>query len=479
MNQTKVLIFIPTYNESENVVILLERLMALGLDADIVFMDDNSPDGTGKILDLLAEHNPRLKVLHRTGKLGIGSAHQEGIAWAYARGYTFLITMDCDFTHPPEILPELLKYREDYDVVIGSRYMLKDSLEGWNIYRKILTKLGHFLTALLLRLKYDATGALRLYRLDKIPPYAFNLVTSRGYSFFYESLFILNFNHFRIKEIPIKLPVRTYGHSKMRLSDAWQGFKLLIVLFWGTLFERHRFEIVEPFRPSIDPLLTNDQDWETYWAKQKNVGGLLYDLIAVIYRKFLIKPFLNCYIKKYFKRSSAVLHAGCGSGQVDEDICKYVRITAMDYSVNALNLYKKVNKNNCQLLYGSIFQIPLPDHSLDGIYNLGVMEHYDEADIKKILSEFKRVLRPEGKVVIFWPPEFGLSVMFMKVVHFILQEILKKDTKMHPDEICRIRSRRHVESIVAGSGFKIIEYYFGLRDLFTQCVVVLDPQGEI
>lgn len=239
----EILVFIPTYNENENVERLFKGILDLGLELDVLFMDDNSPDGTGNILDTLAKNNPRLTVVHREGKLGIGSAHDEGIRWAYAHGYKILITMDSDFTHPPEYIVSLLNYAEDYDIVVGSRYMLLDSLVEWNWYRKFLTRLGHFLTVFFLRLKYDATGALRLYRLDKIPCQAFDLVSSKSYSFFYESLFILDFNKFKIKEIPIKLFARSYGHSKMRLNDIWQSFQLLVVIFAHTIFNRNHFTI--------------------------------------------------------------------------------------------------------------------------------------------------------------------------------------------------------------------------------------------
>jgi len=237
------LVFIPTYNECENVENLFKGILDLELELDVLFMDDHSPDGTGKILDGLAKKHPNLKVIHRSGKLGIGSAHREGIRWAYAHGYKVLITMDSDFTHPPEYIASLLDNAGDYDVVVGSRYMLPGSLKEWNWYRKFLTCLGHFLTVFFLRFKYDATGALRLYRLDKIPSHAFDLVHSQGYSFLYESLFILNFNKFRIKEIPIKLFARSYGHSKMCLRDIWQSFQLLMVIFGYTIFDRQRFEI--------------------------------------------------------------------------------------------------------------------------------------------------------------------------------------------------------------------------------------------
>ena len=245
-----VLVFIPTYNEHENVEILCRGLLDLGRRLDILFIDDHSPDGTGKVLDGLAQKHPNVTVIHRSGKLGIGSAHREGIRWAYAHGYQVLITMDSDFTHPPVYVAALLDNAGDHDVVVGSRYVLPGSLEGWELYRKFLSYLGHFLTVIFLLLKYDATGALRLYRLDRIPQQAFDLAHSIGYSFFYESLFILNFNKFTIKEIPIKLPARIQGHSKMCVQDVWQSFQLLVVIFWHTIVDRQRFKIAGKYSPS-------------------------------------------------------------------------------------------------------------------------------------------------------------------------------------------------------------------------------------
>ena len=104
----KLLVFIPTYNEKENVEKILHEIVDLGLDLDVLFLDDNSPDGTGEILDELAKKNNRVHVIHRQGKLGIGSAHQDAIRWAYRHKYTHLLTMDCDFTHPPAYIPVII-----------------------------------------------------------------------------------------------------------------------------------------------------------------------------------------------------------------------------------------------------------------------------------------------------------------------------------------------------------------------------------
>jgi dolichol-phosphate mannosyltransferase len=179
--------------------------------------------------------------MHRAGKLGIGSAHKDGIAWVYSHGYTHLVTMDCDFTHSPENIPDLLRCADDYDVVVGSRHLREDSLSGWNLWRKCITRAGHVLTIVLLKMPYDATGAFRLYRLDHIPRELFGSVTSNGYSFFIESLAILNLNGFRIREIPIALPPRTYGHSKLQFSDMIQWLVFMLGMAWNIRFHKKRF----------------------------------------------------------------------------------------------------------------------------------------------------------------------------------------------------------------------------------------------
>jgi dolichol-phosphate mannosyltransferase len=239
----KTLIFSPTYNERDNVTPLWQGIAALGLDADVLFIDDSSPDGTGEVLDTLAAKNPRLKVLHRPVKLGIGTAHQAGIAYAYDHDYNFLVTLDADFTHSPNNIPLLIRQLGESDVAVGSRYMKKESLAGWNLMRKSLTLFAHVLTRLLLDVKYDSTGAFRVYRLEHIPREIFSLVESKGYSFFFESLHLLNFNKFKIQEMPIDLPPRTYGTSKMSYKDALKSLEILFTTFFKRVFMRNSFRV--------------------------------------------------------------------------------------------------------------------------------------------------------------------------------------------------------------------------------------------
>ena len=241
MNHNSVLIFIPTFNEAENVKIIYQIIKSLHLPFtyDILFLDDNSPDGTGQIIDQLAEHDADLYTIHRLGKDGIGSAHQVGIAWAYQNNYDLLITMDCDLTHSPEYIIDFYNESKTHTIVIGSRYMNKESLETWNLFRKSLTRLGHFLTKHLLAMPYDASGAFRAYNLKVIPKGVFSLIQSKSYSFFFESLFILSLNKYDIKEISIHLPKRTYGDSKMNLKDAVTSLKFLFQMFQKKTFKKN------------------------------------------------------------------------------------------------------------------------------------------------------------------------------------------------------------------------------------------------
>ncbi|OGF27378.1 hypothetical protein A2477_04035 [Candidatus Falkowbacteria bacterium RIFOXYC2_FULL_47_12] len=217
-----------------------------------------------------------------------------------------------------------------------------------------------------------------------------------------------------------------------------------------------------------------EQEWNYYWANKNKKGNMLYDTIAVFYRKHIIKSTLNRFIKKTFAPGAILLHAGCGGGQVDTDAIHYARVTALDISQLALDRYQALNGSYAQTLKGSIFEISLPDNSVDGVYNLGVMEHFTEEEISAILREFYRVLKPRGRVLLFWPPEFGLSVSFMKIVNFILNNILKKNIKLHPDEVTRIQSKKHGQKMLEKDGFVMVDYYFGIKDAFTHVVLTAE-----
>ncbi|MEP7321936.1 MAG: glycosyltransferase [Saprospiraceae bacterium] len=239
----EVLIFIPTLNEVNNIEPLINQIIALGVSADFYIIDDNSTDGTLDIIKKLAAQYEAINYLIRPKKMGIGSAHKMGIQWAVDNNYKYLITMDCDFTHPPEYIPVLLDAKDNADIIIGSRYLKQGSLEGWSVFRKMLTYFGHFLTDRMLNMQYDASSAFRIYNM-KLPMHSLcDKVVSESYSFFFESLFILHFNHFKIGEIPIRLPARAAGHSKMSWSDAVRSIRFLLELYMKKIAKKHELKL--------------------------------------------------------------------------------------------------------------------------------------------------------------------------------------------------------------------------------------------
>jgi ubiquinone/menaquinone biosynthesis C-methylase UbiE len=321
---------------------------------------------------------------------------------------------------------------------------------------------------------YDATGAFRLYRLDKIPEECFCVERSQGYSFFFESLFILFKNRFKIKEVAIDLPARTYGQSKMKFRDAFNSLMLLFKMVLLNIFSPKVF-LIDGAKNIIqqNAEVVDDQGWDEYWEKQQSVNNWFYDHIAEFFRQFIIKPYLNKFIHKYFSRGAKLLHAGCGSGQVDLDITKEYSVLAMDISLNALKIYREGHSRVEGLIQNDIRKMDLENDSVDGIYSLGVMEHFCKSDILMILNEFHRVLKPAGSIVLFWPPKYGLSVYFLQTWHFILNKILKKNIRLHPLEVSLLESRDQIVDYGNRTGFTLSDYHFGMNDLFTQVVIVL------
>jgi len=213
-------------------------------------------------------------------------------------------------------------------------------------------------------------------------------------------------------------------------------------------------------------------EWNTYWDEKSKLHNQLYDQIAIQYRKYIIKPYLKKYIHNHFCDGAILLHAGCGGGQVEDDINDKFIIIGIDKSSSALKLYK-LNHDNPNLIHGDILTIGIKNESVDGIYNLGVMEHSTKKEIHTILLEFNRILKPNGTVILFVPPEYGSTVIFFKILHYIVNTILKQNISFQPPEINRVQSRKWTENIIKNTGFIITEFNFELDDLFTHVAIVL------
>ena len=225
----KTLLVIPTYNEAGNIERLLRQIPADALGLEVLIIDDNSPDGTGVLAEVLADELP-LRVMHRPAKLGIGSAHKAGFRYAMEQGYGCVMTMDADFAHAPEDLAALLACAGQADVVIGSRYLAGGGLIGWSLWRRAITHTAHWLTTHLLGLPQDCTGGLRLYRTGIFNRINLEAIHSDGYAFLIELLFNIVQQGFTVHELPVVITFREHGTSKISRIEILRAVKTLLTL---------------------------------------------------------------------------------------------------------------------------------------------------------------------------------------------------------------------------------------------------------
>ena len=228
---------IPTYNEVENLAGLLERLRRSTPDVDVLVVDDNSPDGTGALADSLAAEDPRVRVLHRPEKQGLGAAYGEGFRVALAAGYDLIGEMDADGSHQPEELPRLLAAAADADLVIGSRWVPGGSVLNWPWHRRALSRAGNLYTRLLLGMGVrDATAGFRIFRRQTLETVHLEEVQSLGYVFQVELVYRTLSAGLRVREVPIAFVERVRGESKMTPEVARES--LIRITRWGL---RQRF----------------------------------------------------------------------------------------------------------------------------------------------------------------------------------------------------------------------------------------------
>ena len=213
----RVLVVVPTYNERENVELLLPAVRSSAPDADILVVDDSSPDGTGDAVAEIADELGRVSLLRREGKKGFGSALREGFEYALDRGYDVVVSMDVDLSHDPEVLPELIRLIEaGADAVIGSRYVPGGATVNWPLYRRVLSRWGNRYTSLVLRLRVrDCTSGYRAYRAAALKEIDPGSTTADGYAFLTELVRRLVRADLRVMETPIVFRDRRYGTSKM------------------------------------------------------------------------------------------------------------------------------------------------------------------------------------------------------------------------------------------------------------------------
>ena len=235
----RVLVVIPTYNERENISLILGRLRAAVPTASALVVDDGSPDGTGEIADAIAKTDENVQVLHRSGKLGLGTAYIAGFHWGLEQGYDVLVEMDADGSHAPEELPRLLSALGQADLVIGSRYVAGGSVVNWPKHREVLSKGANLYSRLALGAPiHDITAGFRAYRAEVLRTLKLDEIASQGYCFQIDLAWRTYQAGFRVVEVPITFTERAIGASKM--SGPVVRESLFRVTAWGATHRWHQ-----------------------------------------------------------------------------------------------------------------------------------------------------------------------------------------------------------------------------------------------
>jgi dolichol-phosphate mannosyltransferase len=228
----RVVIVMPTYNERQNLEIIVSRIRESVPDADLLVVDDNSPDGTGDLADKLAEVDTHVQVLHRTEKAGLGRAYVAGFTWALDGGYDLIVEMDADGSHRPEDLPKLLATSADADAVIGSRYVPGGTVVNWPVSRQVLSFGANLYTRIMLGVRVkDATGGFRVYRAETLRTIDLSGIQSAGYCFQVDMTLRVLQGGMAITEVPITFVERERGASKMSRSVILESF--IRIARWG------------------------------------------------------------------------------------------------------------------------------------------------------------------------------------------------------------------------------------------------------
>lgn len=239
VDPSKALIIIPTYNESENVPLLIERIFHFQPEIHILFVDDNSPDGTAEIIKEMTATNNHLHLLSRPAKLGLGSAYLTGFKYALENNYDFVFEMDADFSHNPKEIPNFLKAIEDSDLVLGSRYIKGVNVINWPMGRLLISYYANMYSRLITGLPVrDATGGFKCFRREVLEKINFENVKSNGYAFQIELSFKAWKKGFRIKEIPIIFVDRVAGVSKLSKEIMWEAMFMVWKLRFLSIFRR-------------------------------------------------------------------------------------------------------------------------------------------------------------------------------------------------------------------------------------------------
>lgn len=235
----KALVIIPTYNEKGNIAEIITQIQSVDPVFEVLVIDDNSPDGTGKLLDDISRMDPKVHVIHRPGKMGLGTAYVTGFKWALSKDYDLVCEMDADFSHPPKTLGVFLEKIKDHDLVIGSRYLDGVNVVNWPLKRLLLSYFANIYARIVTGVPVrDLTSGFKCYRRKVLEAINLDRIKSNGYAFQIEMHFNAYYKGFKVKEVPIIFEERKVGQSKMSKKIVYEAVWMVWRLQWLRLTGR-------------------------------------------------------------------------------------------------------------------------------------------------------------------------------------------------------------------------------------------------
>ena len=233
----KTLVITPTYNESKNILLLIEKIKKESSKIDILVIDDNSPDGTAALVTEISKNRDDIYIIKRLCKMGLGTAYIEGFKWAIEKKYDIVIQMDADLSHNPKDITHMIDHIKSNDLVIGSRYIDGVNVINWPMSRLLLSYFANIYSRIITGLPiYDSTGGYKCYRIEVLKNMPFDSIKSEGYSFQIETTFYSWKNNYKIKEIPIVFTDRTVGESKMNKNIIYEAIWIVLKLRLKRIF---------------------------------------------------------------------------------------------------------------------------------------------------------------------------------------------------------------------------------------------------
>jgi dolichol-phosphate mannosyltransferase len=461
----KTSVVIAAYNECENIGPLTERLIRT-LDAftpgawELIYIIEGT-DATCSIAQSFAAARPEIRVFCGSEPSGLGAAFRRGFA-AIAADAEVAVTMDADLNHQPEEIPELIAalVRNGADLVVGSRKAAGAVAEGTPPWKRLLSNTGNRIMRRLLRAPVDdQTSGFRVYRPEVLRAVTF---TNNGFAFLPEILIGAHSLGFRIVEIPIRFIYRKQGQSKMRI--------LPTALSYFSLFRR-RGTVRQKAMPPVPG--ADRENWNRHWAARgQRSGPSAFALGSGIVRRVIFQPAVVHFLEKHFPPEGTFCEMGCGTGESSLRLVHGKRrFVGLDFSSEAISRAGATGHFH-GLLCADVAYLPLRTGSIDGIWNLGVMEHFPLPILKRSLEEFRRVLKPGGIAVLFWPSENNSSRWVLGPLEWARTAITGKPFRFFPAEVSRLKSKQEAAAIIREAGFSPVEIDFSLRTALIHTVVV-------